>query len=155
MWNTLDEIGSLFKESRTSAGVSLEEASQDTSIPLTALEQIEEGSIGSFKDIFKLKEYLESYAKYLGLNGDEIIKTFNEYMFEYTSKIPASKLEKAIAEKERQEEIDLMETNEIKVMSPYLKPKEKNNAQKYIIITIVIIVLVAIALIWAIKQVEG
>ena len=49
MWNTLDEIGSLFKESRTSAGVSLEEASQDTSIPLTALEQIEEGSIGSFK----------------------------------------------------------------------------------------------------------
>ena len=33
--------------------------------------------------------------------------------------------------------------------------KEKNNAQKYIIITIVIIVLVAIALIWAIKQVEG
>ena len=155
MWNTLDEIGSLFKESRTSAGVSLEEASQDTSIPLTALEQIEEGSIGSFKDIFKLKEYLESYAKYLGLNGDEIIKTFNEYMFEYTSKIPASKLEKAIEEKEKQEEIELSETNEIKVMSPYLKPKENNNVQKYIILTIVIIVLIAIALIWAIKQVEG
>lgn len=151
----MDEIGSLFKESRTSAGVSLEEASQDTSIPLTSLEQIEEGSIGSFKDIFKLKEYLESYAKYLGLNGDEIIKTFNEYMFEYTSKIPASKLEKAIEEKEKQEEIELSETNEIKVMSPYLKPKEKNSAQKYIILTIVIIVLIAIALIWAIKQVEG
>ena len=151
----MDEIGSLFKESRTSAGVSLEEASQDTSIPLTALEQIEEGSIGSFKDIFKLKEYLESYAKYLGLNGDEIIKAFNEYMFEYTSKIPASKLEKAIEEKEKQEEIELSETNEIKVMSPYLKPKENNNVQKYIILTIVIIVLIAIALIWAIKQVEG
>ena len=55
-------------------------------------------------------------------------------MFEYTSKIPASKLEKAIEEKEKQEEIDLMETNEIKVMSPYLKPKEKNNAQKYILL---------------------
>ena len=151
----MDEIGSLFKESRTSAGVSLEEASQDTSIPLTALEQIEEGSIGSFKDIFKLKEYLESYAKYLGLNGDEIIKAFNEYMFEYTSKLPASKLEKAIEEKEKQEEIELSETNEIKVMSPYLKPKENNNVQKYIILTIVIIVLIAIALIWAIKQVEG
>lgn len=151
----MDEIGSLFKETRTTAGVSLEEASTDTSIPLVSLEQIEEGSIGSFKDIFVLKDYLMIYAKYLGLDPDEIIKTFNEYMFEYTSKIPTNKLEKAIEEKERQEEIELTKTSEIKVISPYLKPKEKNTATKYIILAVVIIILVAIALIWAIMQVEG
>lgn len=151
----MDEIGSLFKETRTTTGVSLEEASTDTSIPLVSLEQIEEGSIGSFKDIFVLKDYLMIYAKYLGLDPDEIIKTFNEYMFEYTSKIPTNKLEKAIEEKERQEEIELTKTSEIKVISPYLKPKEKNTATRYIILAVVIIILVAIALIWAIMQVEG
>lgn len=151
----MEEIGSLFKETRTTTGVSLEEASTDTSIPLVSLEQIEEGSIGSFKDIFVLKDYLMIYAKYLGLDPDEIIKTFNEYMFEYTSKIPTNKLEKAIEEKERQEEIELTKTSEIKVISPYLKPKEKNTATRYIILAVVIIILVAIALIWAIMQVEG
>lgn len=90
----MNEIGSDFKQVRTSAGLNLEEASSDTNIPIEALEQIEAGSIGSFKDIFKLKEYLTTYAKYLGLNPSEVIDDFNEYMFEYTSKIPLDDLEK-------------------------------------------------------------
>ena len=77
----LNEIGNDFKESRESAGVSIEEASSDTNIPVVALEQIEEGKIGSFKDIFELKDYLTSYSKYLGLDSKKIIDDFNDYLF--------------------------------------------------------------------------
>jgi len=88
----LNEIGENFKEARLSSSISLDETSADTNIPIEALEQIEEGSIGSFKDIFKLKEYLQTYAKYLGLDANKVIDDFNEYMFEYTSKIPLDNL---------------------------------------------------------------
>lgn len=147
----MNEIGKNFKETRLAASVSIEEASADTEIPSTALEQIEEGNIGSFKDIFKLKDYLRIYAKYLGLDGDKIIDEFNEYLFEYTSKIPIADLEKKIAEKE-QEEI-LKETQEIRAVTPYLRPQKKNDRTKVVITAIVIIILVALAIIWAIKQV--
>lgn len=147
----MNEIGSDFKVARMSSSVTLEEASADTGIPSTALEQIEEGSIGSFKDIFELKGYLQIYAKYLGLDSEKVIDDFNEYMFEYTSKIPIEDLEKAIAEKEKEEVLE--STEEIKAVSPYLKPQEDNTITKFVITIIVIIILVALTLIWAIKQV--
>ena len=81
-------IGKTFAEAREKIGVSLEEASADIQIKSVILENIEEGNIGSFKDIFELKEYLSTYAKYLGLDEKKILDEFNEYMFEYTSKIP-------------------------------------------------------------------
>lgn len=148
----MNEIGSDFKETRLSSSVSLEEASADTNIPIEALEQIESGAIGSFKDIFKLKEYLTIYAKYLGLDANKVIDDFNEYMFEYTSKIPLDDLERAIEEKEK-ERLEKEDTNDIKIMSPYLKPQKNSNIMKYVVIAIVIIILIAITLIWAIKQV--
>ena len=148
----MNEIGSDFKQVRLSSGLSLEETSADTNIPEAALEQIEAGSIGSFKDIFKLKEYLSTYAKYLGLEPAQVIDDFNEYMFEYTSKIPLDDLSKKIEEKERKE-LEEEKTGNIKVVSPYLKPKEQSQVMKYIIIAIVIIILAAVTVIWAIKQV--
>ena len=149
----MDEIGSSLKEARLDTSISLEEVSKDTSIPLVALEQIEDGSIGSFKDIFELKDYLKSYAKYLGLDSEKIINEFNEYMFEYTSKIPVSDLEKAIVDKEKLEETQAIETNEIKVVSPYLKTTEKSNTGKIILITILSIIVITIILVMIIKQI--
>ncbi len=148
----MNEIGSDLKHARVSAGLSIEEASKDNDIPVEALEQIEAGSIGSFKDIFLLKSYLSSYAKYLGLDPVKVIDSFNEYMFEYTSKIPLDDLEKAISEKERQDRIEGA-TMDIKVLSPYLKPKKENYVLKYVLIAIIIIILAAITVIWAAKQV--
>ena len=52
---------------------------------------------------FELKEYISSYAKYLGLNEEELIDEFNEYMFEYTSKIPIKEIEKTIELKIKEE----------------------------------------------------
>ncbi|MCI8498057.1 MAG: hypothetical protein HFG33_01460 [Bacilli bacterium] len=148
----MNEIGSDLKSARSSSSISLEEASSDTNISVEALEQIESGAIGSFKDIFKLKEYLTTYSKYLGLDPIKIIDDFNEYMFEYTSKIPLDDLEKAMSEKEKELEAT-RDIDSIRVISPYLKPREKSDAMKYVVITIIIIILVAVTMIWAIKQV--
>lgn len=83
------------------SGLTLDEVSKDLEIPVLSLEQIEDGNIGAFKDIFVLKDYLESYAKYLGLDYEDVIDEFNEYMFEKTSKIPMEEIEKAVKEKRR------------------------------------------------------
>ena len=90
----MDSIGSMLKNTRESAGVSIEEASEDLNINANFLLNIEDGKIGCFKDIFELKEYISSYAKYLGLDSEKLIDEFNEYMFEYTSKIPVKEIER-------------------------------------------------------------
>ena len=92
----MDNIGSLLRQTRESSGVSIKEASTDLSIDENYLLNIEEGKIGCFKDIFALKDYLTNYAKYLGIDSDKLIDEFNEYMFEYTSKIPIKEIEKEI-----------------------------------------------------------
>ena len=144
-WNTLDSIGSMLKNTREQSGVSIEEASSDLNINVNFLMNIEEGKIGCFKDIFELKDYISSYAKYLGLDSEKLIDEFNEYMFEYTSKIPVKEIEK-IAKKDAKEE-----TN--KISSPYTrKPKKHNNAY-YIGIYVVIFLLVILAIVWSVKQI--
>lgn len=148
----MNEIGNLFKEARINSSLELEEVSSDTDIPVYALEQIEEGSIGSFKDIFVLKEYLKNYAKYLGLNGDEIIDKFNEYMFEYTSKLPTEEIERVIEEQEKLKEDTPPQG--VQAISPYLNPQVKEKWwSKTMIISIIIIILVALVIIWAVRQV--
>ena len=62
----LFEIGNSLKVARESSGVSMEEASKDINIKAVILENIENGNIGCFKDIFELRDYLTTYAKYLG-----------------------------------------------------------------------------------------
>ncbi len=148
----MNEIGKSFKEMRLSSSLSLKEVSEDTGIPEESLEQIEDGAIGSFKDIFKLKEYLSTYAKYLGQDSTKVIDAFNEYMFEYTSKIPLEDLEHKNEEKEKIEKIEA--SDDIKVISPYLKQKEESPVYKYVLIAITIIVLIVVIMIWAIKMVS-
>ena len=98
-------IGKTFAEAREKTGVSLEEASADIQIKSVILENIEEGNIGAFKDIFELKNYLYTYAKYLGLSAEKILDEFNEYMFEYTSKIPIKAIEKKVMEQNKEKEL--------------------------------------------------
>ena len=97
----LFEIGHALKEARISSGVTLLEASRDLNIKDVILENIEEGSIGCFKDIYELKQYIINYAKYLGLNAYDFVDEFNEYLFEYTSKIPIKEIEKKIIEQNK------------------------------------------------------
>lgn len=141
------EAGLSLKSAREKSGVSIEEASQDLNIPVLFLEQIESGAVGAFEDIYELKNMMLEYAKYLGLNTDDIILKFNEYMFDYTSKIPMNEIEKAMKEKEKEK------TPEEEIFSPYTRIEEKEKSLPYIISAIVIIVLVVLVLIWSIKQI--
>ena len=141
----MEYIGKLLHEARESAGVSLEEASNDLNIKLEFLLNIEEGKIGCFKDIFVLKKYLNDYAKYLGLESDKLMDEFNEYMFEYTSRIPIKEIEKQVTK-------DAREDSRL-IASPYTKKNRKYSKGQYVIIYIIIILLVILAVFWSVKQI--
>ena len=98
----MKEIGEVLKESREQNGVSIEEAAEDLNYKVSQLEAIESGNYKIFKDIFLLKCMITDYAKYLGLNSEQIIDEFNEYVFESTSKIPIDDIEKASKAKEKE-----------------------------------------------------
>ncbi len=133
----MNEIGALLKATREANGVSLKEASEDLDIKDLILDNIEDGNIGAFKDIFTLQKYLFEYSKYLGLDLDKVEHQFNNYMFEYTSKISKKKLEKAIVQKNK------LEKKENKVVSPYTKSKEENKTLRlYIIYSLLVIAFV-------------
>lgn len=141
------EIGETLKSTREASGVSLDEASKDLNIPVIILEQIEDGSIGSFEDIYVLKQYMIDYAKYLGINTETVINKFNEYMFDYTSKIPMDEIEKAVREKSREKE------DEDRIFSPYTRVYPKEKTMPYIITGVVVIILVILAIFWSVKQI--
>jgi len=141
----LDSIGSLLKETRESSGVTIEEASQDLDIKENYLLNIEDGKIGCFKDIFELKSYITNYAKYLGLDGENLIDEFNEYMFEYTSKIPVKEIERQ-AQIQAKEEVN-------KISSPYTRKPMKYKRSSYIAIYLIIFLLVILAIVWSVKQI--
>ncbi len=143
----MDEIGSLFKATRESSGISIGEVSNDLNIKDVVIENIEDGKIGSFKDIYELKGYVESYAKYLGLDETKIIDKFNEYLFEYTSKIPVKEIEDAVLEQTKEMKL------ENKVVSPYTKQVDKKKKSLYIIIYILVILVVISIIVWSVKQI--
>lgn len=118
----MKEIGEQLKNAREDHGVSVEEAAEDLNLRASQIQNIEEGNLKVFKDVFYLKSFIRAYAKYLGLDEEKIMDEVNEYFFEATSKIPIAEIEKASKEKEKQRQ------EEKKVVSPYTmneKPKSK------------------------------
>ncbi len=143
----MNDVGELLRSTRESSGVSLEEASADLEIKTLILENIEDGNIGCFKDIFVLKDNIRNYAKYLGLDADKVIDEFNEYLFEYTSKIPVEDIEKAMEEKQKEE------VSEVKIVSPYTVSKKKYDSKLIIVLSIILAVLVLLVVVWSVKQI--
>lgn len=143
----MNEIGELFRVTREASGVSIDEASKDLDIKEVILENIEDGNIGCFKDIFVLKDYIYNYAKYLGIDADKIIDEFNEYMFEYTSKIPIKEIERQMQEQ------NSMKNDKKEISSPYTKVRKKYNKSLYVLLYSIIIFLVLIIVFWSVKQI--
>ena len=141
------EVGDTLRNSREVSGVTLEEVSTDLDIPILFLEQIEDGNMGAFKDVFELKDYIKKYAKYIGLDADELIDVFNSYMFERTSKIPMDKIEEAVNTKNLEEE------KEDRIASPYTKAIPKIKTTPYIVALVIAVILLVGALIWSIRQI--
>ena len=125
----MKEIGQKLKLKREENGVSLEEAASDLKIRVSQLESIEEGNQDDFKDVFSLKYFIRDYAKYLGLDGEEMLDDFNEYLFEQTSKISLEDIEEARREKEEREK-------NMKILSPYTVT-QKDMKRRYIMLAVV------------------
>ncbi len=130
----MKEIGERLREAREAMGISVEEAAEDLKIRPAQLENIEDGNKEAFKDVFYLKFFIRDYAKYLGLDGEKIMDEFNEYLFDFTSKIPVGEIEKAKENK----------NNKKKVVSPYTKMSEKSNNIKMLILSIIIVLVIIV-----------
>lgn len=143
----MDGIAELLKTTREEAGLDIEEVSKDLEINSVVLLNLEEGKIGAFKDIFTLKEYLLNYSKYLGLDSQKLIDEFNEYLFEYTSKIPVKDIEKTIE--------SMNSEKDEKVSSPYTMAnnKKKKTRTIYILVYLLIFILVLLAIYWSVNQI--
>ena len=145
----MKEIGQKLKLKREENGVSLEEAASDLKMRASQLESIEEGQKDDFKDVFSLKYFIRDYAKYLGLDGEELLDEFNEYLFEQTSRISLEDIEAAIKEKEEREK-------NMKILSPYtVTPKEKKRNYILLLIIVCIALIGIIAYIFVSNQDEN
>ena len=113
----MKELGEYLKDTRIKNGVSIEEAAEDNELSASQLENIEQGNIKAFKDVYKLKEYMKNYAKYLGLDSSKVAEEFNDFLFEHTSKISLDD----ILEAKKQLEVK----EEKKIQSPYTKEYKK------------------------------
>lgn len=143
----MEDIAELLKSTREEAGIEIEEVSKDLDISEVFLKNIEEGKIGSFKDIFVLKNYISEYSKYLGLDSSKILDEFNEYLFEYTSRIPVKEIEKTI-------ELNIKEKeDEEKIVSPYTSATPKSKKGLYAIIYILVFILVILTIFWSVNQI--
>ena len=147
----MKEIGEYLKAARMDNGVSLEEAADDLNLSIIQLENIEDGNVRAFKDVFVLRDLVKEYGKYLGVATDEIIDEFNDFMFEHTSKISLDDIKEArkIANEKELEE-------KPKVTSPYTNiPNKKFSLDdkmiKYISIGIGVLLLVLITIFIIIK----
>ena len=136
----MKEIGEKLKSSREAIGVTIEEAATDLKVKKEILEAIETGDREPFKDIFYLKDLLKNYSKYLGLDYDEIVEEFNEYLFDFTSKISIDDIKKA----EKEQKIKEKNIKEVKISSPYTQEKSQEKQIPLFLVVAGILVLILI-----------
>ena len=133
----MKELGEYLKQTRISNGVSIEEAAEDNNLSKSQLENIESGNVRAFKDVYKLKDYIRIYSKYLGLDPTKVADEFNDFLFEHTSKIS---LDDILEAKKR-----LEEKEEKKIKSPYTKEYKIKRNYKPLFYGIGIVILIALA----------
>jgi cytoskeleton protein RodZ len=117
----MKEIGKQLKEARESIGISIEEASEDLKIRPSQIENIEAGNSSAFDDVFYLKYFIRDYAKYLGLDKEEMVDEFNEFLFDYTSKLSLDDIKDAKNIKRNKKQTKT-------IHSPYTVEKKSNTS---------------------------
>ena len=141
----MKDIGERFKETRENMDISLEEASEDLKISLNDIKNLEEGNIENFKDVTILKTLIREYSKYLGLDKDEMIDEFNEYLFDYTSRISLEEImnaKKSIDEEER-------------IKSPYTIEHKNRTFLSNLFLVIIVLVLLLFIVYFIYKLING
>lgn len=141
----MKEIGERLKEARESMGITTVEAAEDLKLEVSQIDNLEEGNMEVFKDIYSLKYLIRDYSKYLGLDKEDLVNEFNEYLFDYTSKISLDDIKKAKAMAKPDEED--------KIKSPYtIEHRQKPPIYIFAIYTILVLVLVLV-IVFVIKEV--
>lgn len=127
----MKDIGLKLKEKREENGVSVEEAAEDLKMRPSQIISLEEGRKEDFSDVNTLKFFIRDYAKYLGLDDEKLVDEFNEFLFDFTSKIPSEVIEEAKQKREKEKK---------EFSSPYTK-KEGHNKTYIICIGVCVLVL--------------
>ena len=137
----MKEIGEKLKNARESMGITIEEAATDLKLRPSQIEDIEEGNKEAFKDVFYLKMFIKNYSKYLGLNYDEMVEEFNEYLFDFTSKISIEDIKKAERDQRKKEK----KLKTVKISSPYTVEKsQQKTIPRFLIIGGIVVILIII-----------
>lgn len=127
----MKDIGLKLKEKREENGVSVDEAAEDLKMRPSQIISLEEGRKEDFSDVNTLKFFIRDYAKYLGLDDEKLVDEFNEFLFDFTSKIPSEVIEEAKQKREKEKK---------EFSSPYTK-KEGHNKTYIICIGVCVLVL--------------
>ena len=130
----MKDIGLKLKEKREENGVSVDEAAEDLKMRPSQIISLEEGRKEDFSDVNTLKFFIRDYAKYLGLDGEKLVDEFNEFLFDFTSKIPSEVIEEAKQKREKEKK---------EFSSPYTK-KEGHNKTYIICIGVCVLVLLVL-----------
>ena len=145
----MKEIGQALKEQRESIGVSIEEAAADLKLRVSQIEDLEAGNKDAFDDIFYLKYFIRDYAKYLGMNSENMIDEFNEYLFDCTSRISLADIQKA----KKKSEIEKSKL-EKRVASPYTIQRKNKKSKKVIFLIIIGIIILGISTFFIINNIN-
>lgn len=130
----MKNIGLKLKDKREENGLSIEEVAEDLKMRPSQISSIEEGKTEDFKDVFYLKYFIRDYAKYLGLDKEEMVDDFNEYLFDYTSKLSLEDIKKEVSLKD----------DGPRIQSPYTlesKDEKKRLMLTYIIMGLLLVVI--------------
>lgn len=141
----MKEIGEKLREERLSIGISIEEAAEDLKMRPIQIENIEEGNMSAFQDIFYLKYFIRDYSKYLGLKYEDIVDEFNEFLFDYTSKISLDDIKEAQKKSNNKEKTK-------KITSPYTLERRNRINVTPIVVYILIIILVIVGVYMYLKS---
>lgn len=128
----MKEIGLKLKEKREENGVSIDEVADDLKVRPSQIISLEEGKKEDFKDVLFLKYFIRDYGKYLGLDGEALVDEFNEFLFDFTSKIPVDEIESAKNDNSNKKEI----------ISPYTKVKKDKSVVRIIFVIVLFILLI-------------
>lgn len=140
----MKEIGEKLKDAREAMGISISEAAEDLKLEVSQIENLEKGDMENFKDIYYLKYLIRDYSKYLGLNKEDLVNEFNEYLFDYTSKISLEDIKQAQT---------IIKNDDDKIKSPYtIEHKKRPPFLTFTVYALAIIVLVVI-LVFVIKEI--
>lgn len=138
----MKEIGESFKLARETIGLSKTEVVKDLNITISQLDNLEDGNANAFKDVFFLKDLVKKYTKYLNLDEEKIMGTFNDFIFSYTSRIPVEDI------LEQTREINILEKknveNKNKVISPYTKIRKEKTINNFVVAICVVLSLIVV-----------